>query len=443
MAGISPIDANADGPMITIQPSTPISGLKEGNGLFDAALRRANQQSQIAQANARLAQNGQGQAMGNSQTGGPGAPSHDGQQWGPEGLNAGQQGGRPRARSESYTTSGDQFERQAMYQVMGNPAMAGHFEGAAHGMHPQHMESTQDQWINAWRMNNAAAEQPGQPTVDPRQLPGTERAHSPHPPHGLGQINTAAASGQAFKYESGQISPTSMAVYQQLGLQTGGSGGTANSSPGYMYQPGIAQPVPQAGFLIPEGGAVRRRSFAEGSSHPAAGAGTPGYGVEFSMPGAFTPPHRLRGGQFGPGGGHHRRAVRSEDFSRFGPGTGWGVGQGGSTTDFLHSITNPDDGTLLPPSRGRSNSNHSRHSSVSSVRSASPALSVSSQGSSFSHHSHMDMPEHMQDFFDNRDNRPRVSKLKVTSMATELASQSRRTNSGSFKCPSELQWEHC
>lgn len=82
--------------------------------------------------------------------------------------------------------------------------------------------------------------------------------------------------------------------------------------------------------------------------------------------------------------------------------------------------------------RGRS---HSRHSSVSSVRSASPALSVSSQGSSYSHHSHMDMPDGMQvsDLYSQEQRR--VAKMKVTSVATEVASQSRRTNSGIFQCP--------
>lgn len=86
--------------------------------------------------------------------------------------------------------------------------------------------------------------------------------------------------------------------------------------------------------------------------------------------------------------------------------------------------------------RGRSLS-HSRHSSASSQRSASPALSVSSQGSSFSHHSHMDMPDGVSpDLFGN-DQRSKVAKMKVTSQATEVASQSRRTNSGIFHCPSE------
>lgn len=109
---------------------------------------------------------------------------------------------------------------------------------------------------------------------------------------------------------------------------------------------------------------------------------------------------------------------------------------------FMQAMTNPNDGTLLPPmNRGRSMS-HSRHSSVSSNRSPSPALSISSQGSSFSHHSHMEMPDGVpSELFAAAGGDPNsrgVAKMKVTSMATEVASQSRRTNSGIFKCPGEL-----
>jgi hypothetical protein len=73
------------------------------------------------------------------------------------------------------------------------------------------------------------------------------------------------------------------------------------------------------------------------------------------------------------------------------------------------------------------------------VRSPSPALSISSQGSSFSHHSHMDMPDGVPpELFAAAGGDMRgIAKMKVTSMATEVASQSRRTNSGIFKCPSE------
>jgi len=106
--------------------------------------------------------------------------------------------------------------------------------------------------------------------------------------------------------------------------------------------------------------------------------------------------------------------------------------------DFLDSIT-ANDGTLLPPSRGRS---HSRRSSASSVRSVSPALSVSSQGSSYGS-PRMDMPEGAQvpPLHEAGPSAPkvkkRVAKMKVTSMATEVASASRRTNDGAFQCPGE------
>jgi hypothetical protein len=41
MAGISPIHPNADGPMIFVQPSTPISGLNGARGVWENALRQA------------------------------------------------------------------------------------------------------------------------------------------------------------------------------------------------------------------------------------------------------------------------------------------------------------------------------------------------------------------------------------------------------------------
>ena len=101
-------------------------------------------------------------------------------------------------------------------------------------------------------------------------------------------------------------------------------------------------------------------------------------------------------------------------------------------SDFLQSIT-ANDGSLLPPSRGRS---HSRHSSASSARSASPALSISSQGSSMSHNSpRMVMPDE-QEVVGGKV-RSRMPRMKVTSMATEMASSARRTNDGVFVCPSE------
>jgi hypothetical protein len=83
-------------------------------------------------------------------------------------------------------------------------------------------------------------------------------------------------------------------------------------------------------FLAPDLGGMgpRRKSYAEGmSNHPAVGAGTPGYGVEFAGIGQ-GPGGKVRGVSAGQGMGHHR-AVKSEDFGR--GGTGWGVGGGGST----------------------------------------------------------------------------------------------------------------
>jgi hypothetical protein len=56
----------------------------------------------------------------------------------------------------------------------------------------------------------------------------------------------------------------------------------------------------------------------------------------------------------------------------------------------------------------------------------------------------MDMPEGLQLGYSGEssgqaaeDAKARVAKMKVTSMATEVASTSRRTNDGVFKCPSE------
>lgn len=122
------------------------------------------------------------------------------------------------------------------------------------------------------------------------------------------------------------------------------------------------------------------------------------------------------------------------------------------SAEFLQSITG-DDGSLLPPSNRSRAMSHSRHSSTSSIRSVSPALSISSQGSSFSHHSpRMDMPDGMYPGhpiiapatplqvsgpYEEQQVPAKVAKMKVTSVATEVASTNRRTNSGIFKCPGE------
>ncbi|KAL1405538.1 hypothetical protein Q8F55_009176 [Vanrija albida] len=447
MAGISPIASNADGPMIYIQPSTPISGLKDQSGVFDAALRRANAQQQLAQANAAAAaqqhSNGGSTAGsvhdfgGDSAANSPGfAPQPPQQQSWSQGVNfaLGAPGiSRPRAKSESYMQGGEQFERQAVQQIMnsgiGQFSVTQALEGSA-------VSTGENQWndINAWRVNQAIEQGQIPPTLNPRELPGNSADQLAQ----LAQITAQRQrlqlntdTNQVFKYEPGQFSPTSLAFYHQLGISGNNGGIDPNNFQGGGFP--LGQQALQGGSMLgaPETGFTsRRRSFAEGTSHPAAGAGTPGYGVEFIQ--RSVAPGAIRGVQLGVNQGH-RRAARSEDFGR--GGTGWGVGQGGSTADFLQSI-NQDQGSLLaPPMRGRSMS-HSRRSSASSVRSASPALSVSSQGSSFSHHSgHMDMPDgvSVHDFF--QETRPRVAKLKVTSMATEVASASRRTNEGSFRCP--------
>jgi hypothetical protein len=109
-------------------------------------------------------------------------------------------------------------------------------------------------------------------------------------------------------------------------------------------------------------------------------------------------------------------------------------------SDFLSSIT-ANDGSLLPPTRGRASS-HSRHSSASSVRSASPAYSISSQGSSYGEFDQrMEMgggsPVPLLPAAGSSKGRGKgkITKMKVTSMATEVASSNRRTNDGVFKCP--------
>ncbi|WWD17316.1 hypothetical protein CI109_101756 [Kwoniella shandongensis] len=498
MAGISPIAPSADGPMIYIQPSTPISGMKDGRGLFDAALRRAGAMAQQNQ-NGQQIQGEQGQQQqgfnvpplqtrplskptstdplgqggavinsGNDQSTmdfAAAMAAYNQQGWDPV-ATAGAHGlrvagpSRPRAKSDSILPSptGDFAERQALFALMAS-------SNADHGSQPiLDDDAVSEQWrstVNAWKaglMGNDGDQQPN-PTLDPRMLEmeGLQQFMLQQQQHAfnnsqqqqlnqqrLPPLNTEQAPGGVLKYAPGEFSPTSMAFYQSIGLYPH----SANELPGTSSAPWStttfgqlnlgAYPATagpgQSTFLMPQGqGAqnVRRRSFGGGeAAHPAAGAGTPGYGVEFTT----TPFGQLRGGQLRGVG--HRRAAKSEDFGRV--GTGWGVGAGGSTAEFLQSITG-DDGSLLPPTnRGRS---HSRNSSASSARSASPALSISSQGSSFSHHSpRMDMPEGAQipapaPVASGSGGKKKVAKMKVTSVATEVASTSRRTNSGVFQCP--------
>lgn len=484
MAGMSPINPSAGGPQIFVQPSTPISGLKDAKGVFDSALRKAalqqqqNQQQQ-GQAHGNSQQNGQDgqyQSQNDGQQGyyGNGQNEYAGdgsQQWSNGGAvdwqtyglrTAG--GARPRAKSESFTdpAANAQFDRQALLQAMaaaqGQPELA---QALQQQYGSDNLRDQIDSWRNVLVAEHQQSQQTG-PTLDPRFLPGQEEervqqqmAMNPLYAQQIAQLHAqrirlpALSTGDAalsqqgtLKYEPGEFSPTSLAFYQSLGMNPANVsqlGGTASAP---YSQTEFAAPPPfqgaltanpgQEAFLIPGGGlGPRRRSFAEGSRHPASGAGTPGYGVEFQRsPSPFgalgVPPSRPMG---------HRRAVQSEDFGRPGVGTGWGVGAGGSTNDFLQSIT-AMDGSLLPPARGRS---HSRHSSASSNRSPSPALSISSQGSSFSHHSHqhMDMPEGTQIRTGHERRGSRVAKMKVTSVATEVASANRRTNEGVFRCPSE------
>ncbi|GMK54310.1 hypothetical protein CspeluHIS016_0108960 [Cutaneotrichosporon spelunceum] len=389
MAGISPIAPSADGPMITIQPSTPISPLKAHASIFDNVLRRVssnfqqlNQQNHQDQQLSDQHQLHQQQLPLSNGMPSPGeglqSVEHDNSvfdaQW-----NDGDFGDlavpgqmRPRSKSDSYMADGGAFDRQAATQLMGGP-MAQFFPQQQQ-QHPQQQQQqginmgSGNQWgdINAWRVDQAR--ETHMMTLDPRNLTSREATHIQSQLHHMEaqqrahqlQINTCdVGSSGVFKYEPDQVSPTSAAFYVSMGLQA------------------------------PSTNIIRRRSFNDGL-HPAAGAGTPGYGVQFSMPGAITPPGRVRGGSFNLG---HRRKVQSEDFSR----GGWGIGQeGASTAAFIQAMANSNDGMLLPPTnRGRSMS-HSRHSSASSVRSPSPALSISSQGSSYSHHSRMAMPDGVQ-----------------------------------------------
>ncbi|WRT66343.1 uncharacterized protein IL334_003298 [Kwoniella shivajii] len=535
MAGISPIAPSADGPMIYIQPSTPISGMKDGRGLFDAALRRAGQMAQQGgQQNqgdfnqqqgfnvpppqshplVRPGSSDQLAQSGQSNTGGLNDDMQGGmdfatamafqatQGWGQLGgasLGAGIQT-RPRAKSDSFMPSptADSFDRQALLNLL---AGANPSNGMNNVIQDQVISDEWKNTVNAWRTGineNDPSNGQNNFTLDPRLLPGQEsqdplqqmlnqqqqpnnQLNESSQQHQLNLLqaqrnrlpplntNTAiqgqgndAGVGGVLKYEPGEFSPTSMAFYQSIGLYPHSASelpGTT-SAPFYTTTFGDISGVPssagpsQQSFLVPnqaQGGlGARRRSFGgEGTNHPAAGAGTPGYGVEFTQNNNNSPFGQLRPGVVRGVSGHgHRRAAKSEDFGRV--GTGWGVGAGGSTADFLQSIT-ANDGSLLPPTnRGRAMS-HSRNSSASSIRSASPALSISSQGSNWSNMERMELPDGTQVQESSPDpntstgqvpaattsakGRKRVAKLKVTSVATEVASTSRRTNSGVFKCP--------
>lgn len=391
MAGISPIAPNADGPMICIQPSTPISGLKEGRGLFDAALRRAGAMG----AAQRQGSQGQGESQEDRQQHGfnvplpqshplPRSSSSDPVNQGVEMSEMdfaaqmqsyGQQGwagdtlriagpSRPRAKSDSIIPSptADSFDRQAFFAFIGagNP----HPPPSSVEMQSGYVDVS-EQWrntVSAWKAGLGEGELNGQPTLDPRLLPGRESNEAvyqqllmhqqtgqlprldPDQLHQLAQleaqrIRLSLDTGVAPpKYGPGEISPTSMAFYQSIGLyphaapELSGTVSAPWSQTAFGQIPGpslVGHPATaghaQQHFLtpVPSHATARRRSFG-GGEHPAMGAGTPGYGMEFSSPFADKPAGQVRGVSMG-----HRRAARSEDFGR--GGTGWGVGAGGST----------------------------------------------------------------------------------------------------------------
>ena len=405
MAGISPIVPSADGPMIYIQPSTPISGLKDGRGVFDAAIRRAGQQqgqasqappqSQAPPPRVEAQQDSfnvpppashplsktvssdqyrrQGSVPPNNwqqvfefakaqQSPNPHQwPQQPDAQW----LNSTSHGQmRPRAKSDSYAnvSANELFNRQ-MLQAMAAQSPAYTQQDS---MSQANEENMMRNSIDAWRSTSFAGHGQQAPnlTLDPRMLPGNQDAagvpnylqqmqvpqdlpRSEIERDSLPALDTGASPGQSgvLNFEAGEFSPTSLAVYQQLGIIPTTASHLAGTSSAPFYQstfnsllqnawPQTAGPSAQS-FLSPASMQTgsRRRSFAEGSYHPAAGAGTPGYGVEFgavSSPGQMGP-GRARG--ISPGAGH-RRAAKSEDLGR--GGTGWGMGGGGTTCGLSH-----------------------------------------------------------------------------------------------------------
>jgi hypothetical protein len=372
MAGISPIAPSADGPMIYIQPSTPISGLKDGRGVFDFKRFTQGQGQQGGQQSHEgftvpqpashtisrhssveaLDQLAHAQSSGN--TGQP-FPSFAGQEWATQDWSALRPalGSRPRAKSDSQMgLSGvEMYNRQVMADLGVNAAGGGQFS-IPQGLSEEDLRAAIDHWRTTSSFPTADQD-PTAPTMDPRTLPGQEGqdllnefklsqqfAQLQAQRNRLPTLNTGA-SGNAggMKLEPGQFSPTSLAFYSSMGLNPQSHGQLATSSAPYFQTtfqevPNINWPQtagPGQSFLMPDQGGLgpRRRSFAEGMNHPAAGAGTPGYGVEFvrSSPFGTLDPGRIRGNS--PMG--HRRAAKSEDLGRPGAGSGWGVGQGGST----------------------------------------------------------------------------------------------------------------
>ena len=364
--------------MIYIQPSTPISGMKDGRGLFEAALQRSvqnqNQQDSGQQTGTQPQSSSYGGVTHDNQSGNndqynstagqtnmnanidPSMINQQANQWLQNGqtpwdnlrpLNI----GRPRAKSDSYMVSpvaDPAFSRQAVFD-----ALAGLGANGGQQINDDQLRNVIEQWRNTGIFGDTNTFQPPQTaTMDPRTLPGQDNALDKlsfsqqlsalqAQRDRLPSVKTPNQGQMPVKTEDGEISPTSMAFYRQLGmnpLQPSQLPGTV-SAPFYQstfedipqgQYPQTA--APGGSFLTPDvsGLGPRRRSFAEGSIHPAAGAGTPGYGVEFSQSSPFgsLSPGSMRGVRGSAGG--HKRDVKSEDWGRGGD-TGWGVGLGGST----------------------------------------------------------------------------------------------------------------
>jgi len=354
MAGISPIHPTADGPMIFVQPSTPISGLNGARGIWENALRQAAEKGQgggVGQARSSSGPNTLSRGNSNGETrNGLGS-----------GLDPPVSPMRPRAKSDSHMA---EIDRQILMQMMAQQ----HFlqqqqqQGQATGQiaGPAGDDAWSNMNIDAWRAMVNSAELP--PTVDPRHIPGQQNdqyQQTPHQPlqqqvadmssadanamfqqlqqqHQLSQLqaqahalkirlaplNTAPDLSNLPTQPTG-FSPTSMAFYQSLGINPLSAGQLAGTSSAPFYTTSF-QNIPQ-NFMQPTAGldsqsllgapdmGSRRRSF-DGTSHHASGAGTPGYGVGLSSGNAYSRPMG------------HRRGIQSEDFGR-----GWGLGQAGST----------------------------------------------------------------------------------------------------------------
>lgn len=355
MAGISPIHPNADGPMIFVQPSTPISGLNGARGVWENALRQAaeTRQSQSGKAGSSNGQP-QGLSRGNSDQ----DTRHGDQGQGQGNLDPPISPMRPRAKSDSHMA---EFDRQILMQMMAQQQALLHqqqqqLQGQVPA--PQQGEVYSNMNIDAWRAMVNSSELP--PTLDPRQIPGqqhdqfsqnSQQAQFPidatamfqqmQQQHQYSQLQAQAHALKSrlaplntapdlsnFPPQPTGFSPTSMAFYQSLGINPLSANQLAGTSSAPFYTTSF-QNIPQNYMVPPPAGfdpqamlgvgpdmGPRRRSYAEGmggTGHHASGAGTPGYGVGLS-------PNQGR-----PVMGH-RRGIQSEDFGR-----GWGLGQAGST----------------------------------------------------------------------------------------------------------------